>query len=191
MINIMDGGEEYTKQRRFIMGAHAGADVFTHAEMEREELDLDFDGSKIAVFSKDEIKFVIANKRFAMGKSIMSDSEYDALRVKLFAVYKQATIGDCHEPKPFDARQREKWAEWCKFVGTPKLVAQRRYITLLRTFDLRECGHPDCGVSALQFSRKGHELFVGTDAGGLLVVTDPRLGLLQLDASLHQTFVGL
>ena len=59
----------------------------------------------------------------------------DALRVKLFAVYKQATIGDCHEPKPFDARQREKWAEWCKFVGTPKLVAQRRYITLLRTFD--------------------------------------------------------
>ena len=38
MINIMDGGEEYTKQRRFIMGAHAGADVFTHAEMEREEL---------------------------------------------------------------------------------------------------------------------------------------------------------
>ena len=38
---------------------------------------------------------------------------------------------------------------------------------------------------------RASELFVGTDAGGRARVTDPRLGLLQLDASLHQTFVGL
>ena len=82
----------------------------------------------------------------------------------------------------------------CLIAGGDDGVVRVRMLhslALLRTFDLRECGHPDCGVSALQFSRKGHELFVGTDAGGLLVVTDPRLGLLQLDASLHQTFVGL
>ena len=38
LINIMDGGEEYTTQRRFIMNGHKDADVFTHAEMDREEL---------------------------------------------------------------------------------------------------------------------------------------------------------
>ena len=64
-------------------------------------------------------------------------------------------------------------------------------LVMLRTFDLSETGHPDCGVSSLEFSRKGHELFVGTTAGGLVVITDPRLGLLQLDTALHQTFVGL
>ena len=38
LINIMDGGEDYTTQRRFIMNAHKDADVFTHAEMDREDL---------------------------------------------------------------------------------------------------------------------------------------------------------
>jgi len=59
----------------------------------------------------------------------------EALRVKLHAVYKQATQGDCKEPKPFDRRQRERWEEWCKFEGTPPDVAKRRFITLLRTVD--------------------------------------------------------
>ena len=35
------------------------------------------------MYSKDEIRFVIANKRFAMGKPTLKDDEYDALRNKL------------------------------------------------------------------------------------------------------------
>ena len=38
LIKIMDGGEDYTTQRRFIMDGHSGAEQFTHAEMDREDL---------------------------------------------------------------------------------------------------------------------------------------------------------
>ena len=40
-------------------------------------------GSVISTLSKDEIRFVLANKRYSMGKPIMSDSEYDTMRKKL------------------------------------------------------------------------------------------------------------
>jgi len=60
-----------------------GKQLLSDDEYERLKLDLDFDGSKVATYSKDEIKFVIAVKRFQMGKSIMSDGEYDSLRTKL------------------------------------------------------------------------------------------------------------
>jgi len=60
-----------------------GKQILSNDEYEQLKLDLDFDGSKIAVFSKDEIKFVLANKRFSMGKPILSDDEYNTLREKL------------------------------------------------------------------------------------------------------------
>jgi len=37
----------------------------------------------IATLSKDEIRFVLANKRYSMGKPIMNDAEYDTMRKKL------------------------------------------------------------------------------------------------------------
>ena len=37
----------------------------------------------ISTLSKDEIRFVLANKRYSMGKPILSDTEYDALRSTL------------------------------------------------------------------------------------------------------------
>ena len=61
----------------------AGSSCCSNEEYEQLKLDLDFEGSKVAVYSKDEIKFVLSNKRYAMGKPIMSDSEYDSLRTKL------------------------------------------------------------------------------------------------------------
>ena len=60
-----------------------GKQLLSNEEYEQLKLDLDFVGSKVAVYSKDEIRFVIANKRFAMGKPTLKDDEYDALRNKL------------------------------------------------------------------------------------------------------------
>ncbi len=61
--------------------------------------------------------------------------------VKLHALYRQATVGDA--PPDDDGGQRahldeggkEKWDEWCRWRGTEKDVAKRRYITYLRGID--------------------------------------------------------
>lgn len=45
--------------------------------------DLHFAGSRVSALTKDEVKFLIAAKRFAMGTPILSDSEYDGLRGRL------------------------------------------------------------------------------------------------------------
>lgn len=36
----------------------------------------------------------------------------DRHRLKLYGTYKQATVGDCNEEKPFDKKKREKWEAW-------------------------------------------------------------------------------
>jgi len=60
-----------------------GKQLLGNDEYEQLKLDLDFDGSKVATYSKDEIRFLLANKRFRMGKAVLTDSEYDSLRDKL------------------------------------------------------------------------------------------------------------
>merc|ERR1719181_1945304 len=60
-----------------------GKQLLSNDEYEQLKLDLDFDGSKVATYSKDEIRFVIANKRYKMGAPVLADGEYDALRTKL------------------------------------------------------------------------------------------------------------
>jgi hypothetical protein len=51
--------------------------------------------------------------------------------LKIFAFYKQATVGDAPPPeeKPFESKAQEKWEVWDKWRGTPQDVAKRRYIT--------------------------------------------------------------
>ena len=60
-----------------------GKQLLSNEEYEQLKLDLDFDGSKVATYSKDEIRFVLANKRYKMGKPFLNDAEYDALRNEL------------------------------------------------------------------------------------------------------------
>jgi len=60
-----------------------GKQLLSNEEYEKLKTDLNFDGSRVATFAADEIKFVLANKRFKMGKPILSDTEYDNLRTKL------------------------------------------------------------------------------------------------------------
>jgi len=50
---------------------------------EQLKLDLEFSESKIMTYSREEIKYLIANKRYKMGSPVLSDSEYDALRLEL------------------------------------------------------------------------------------------------------------
>jgi diazepam-binding inhibitor (GABA receptor modulator, acyl-CoA-binding protein) len=61
----------------------------------------------------------------------------ESQRLKLYAVYKQATVGDCHEDMPYDSAKRKKWEMWTLFKGMEKKPAMRRYITLLRQLDPR------------------------------------------------------
>ena len=60
-----------------------GKQLLSEDDYQKLKLDLEFSTSRVTLFSKDEIKFMIANKRYRMGKQIMSDDEYDALRKKL------------------------------------------------------------------------------------------------------------
>jgi hypothetical protein len=71
-----------------------GKQVLSDDEYEQLKLDLEFEGSAIAVYAADEIKFILANKRFSMGKAVLSDSEYDALRTRLKEAGSQVVLHD-------------------------------------------------------------------------------------------------
>ena len=60
-----------------------GKKLLPDEKFDELKLDLDFEGSKVAAFTKDEITFIIANKRYSMGKAVMDDKTYDTLREKL------------------------------------------------------------------------------------------------------------
>jgi len=49
-------------------------------EFDQLKVDLDFEGSQVTLYSKQEVKFLIANKNYRMGNPTMDDKEYDALR---------------------------------------------------------------------------------------------------------------
>jgi hypothetical protein len=60
-----------------------GKQLLNDVEYDQLKLDLDFEGSITATYTQDEIKFVLANKRFSEGKSMLADAEYDKLRETL------------------------------------------------------------------------------------------------------------
>lgn len=60
-----------------------GKQLIPNDDYEQLKLDLQFSESKLGSFSADEIKYILANKRWKMGKSTMNNEEYDALRLKL------------------------------------------------------------------------------------------------------------
>ncbi|KAL1498947.1 hypothetical protein AB1Y20_013468 [Prymnesium parvum] len=60
-----------------------GKQLLPDDEYEQLKNDLNFEGSTISTLSKDEIRFVLANKRYKMGKPILSDAEYNQLRATL------------------------------------------------------------------------------------------------------------
>jgi diazepam-binding inhibitor (GABA receptor modulating acyl-CoA-binding protein) len=53
--------------------------------------------------------------------------------LKLYALYKQATVGDVNEKKPGfgDMVGRAKWDAWNGFKGTPNEEAMQQYVDLI------------------------------------------------------------
>lgn len=50
--------------------------------------------------------------------------------LEIYALYKQATVGDCNTPKPglFDLKGKAKWEHWNTKKGLSKEAAVQQYI---------------------------------------------------------------
>lgn len=64
---------------------NGGTSPLTDDQYEALKLDLQFSDSRIGLFSKDELRYLIAQKRYRDGNSIISDEEWDKLRLDLKA----------------------------------------------------------------------------------------------------------
>lgn len=51
-------------------------------------------------------------------------------KLTLYALYKQATVGDVNTPKPgmFDMKGKAKWGAWEKLKGTSQTAAKAKYV---------------------------------------------------------------
>lgn len=71
-----------------------GKVLLSNEKYEQLKLDIEFSESKIMTYSKDEIRYLLANKRYKMGTPIFTDEEYDALRLKLKKVGSPVAMHD-------------------------------------------------------------------------------------------------
>ena len=57
--------------------------------------------------------------------------------LRLYALYKQATKGDCTGDRPgaFSVTARAKWDAWHDIAGTAKGEAQEQYVAIVRELD--------------------------------------------------------
>ena len=60
-----------------------GSPTMSNEEFELLKEELTWEGSKVAVLSPDELRFLEASLAFQVGKPVMSDAAYDALKVTL------------------------------------------------------------------------------------------------------------
>lgn len=60
-----------------------GKAILPDNKYEQLKVDLEFSESRIMTYSKNEIRYLLANKRYKMGKPVLNDAEYDALRLQL------------------------------------------------------------------------------------------------------------
>lgn len=63
----------------------------------------------------------------------LSERPDNATLLKLYALYKQGSVGDNAEPKPgfSDMVARAKWDAWSKLKGTSSEVAMQQYVDLV------------------------------------------------------------
>jgi len=74
-----------------------GKTAISDEEYEQLKTDLTFEGSKVMLMSREEIKFMVAARRYREGRPIMSNEEFDGLRKKLKARNSPAVLHD--EPR--------------------------------------------------------------------------------------------
>ncbi|KAI8099026.1 acyl-CoA-binding protein [Halteromyces radiatus] len=65
-------------------------------------------------------------------KKLATTPSNDVL-LKLYALYKQATVGDNNTARPgvFDMKGKAKWDAWDKIKGTSQEEAEKQYIVLV------------------------------------------------------------
>lgn len=65
----------------------------------------------------------------------LSERPDNATLLKIYGLYKQATVGDNTEKKPgfSDMVGRAKWEAWNGFKGTPNEDAMQRYVDLVQS----------------------------------------------------------
>ncbi|GAB4205158.1 MAG: acyl-CoA-binding protein [Tibeticola sp.] len=65
----------------------------------------------------------------------LSERPDNATLLKIYALYKQATVGDNEEKKPGfgDMVGRAKWDAWAKLKGTSAEDAMQQYIELIES----------------------------------------------------------
>lgn len=58
----------------------------------------------------------------------------DQQLLELYGLYKQATVGDCNQPKPgmFAMKEKAKHEFWSKKAGTSKEQAMKDYVALAK-----------------------------------------------------------
>jgi diazepam-binding inhibitor (GABA receptor modulating acyl-CoA-binding protein) len=65
----------------------------------------------------------------------LSERPDNSTLLKIYALYKQATVGDNAEKKPgfSDMVGRAKWEAWAGFKGTDQNAAMEQYIALIES----------------------------------------------------------
>lgn len=55
----------------------------------------------------------------------------DEVKLQVYGLYKQATVGDCNTPKPamFEFVNKAKWDSWNSLKGMPRASAMKSYIS--------------------------------------------------------------
>lgn len=68
-------------------------------------------------------------------KTINLDNLSNDVKLDLYALYKQATVGDINTSKPgiFDQKGRAKWDAWNGKKGMPQDEAKKQYIALVQS----------------------------------------------------------
>ena len=66
----------------------------------------------------------------------LSSRPSNDLLLKMYALYKQATEGDCIGKAKGGLKERAKWKAWNQVSGTSKSDAMRRYCEVVDSFSL-------------------------------------------------------
>ena len=64
------------------------------------------------------------------GGNVKAKKVSDELKLEMYALYKQATDGDCNTDKPgmLNFVEKSKWKAWNELVGMSKKDAMKKYI---------------------------------------------------------------
>nr|WP_255494821.1 acyl-CoA-binding protein [Luteibacter sp. Sphag1AF] len=96
-------------------------------------------------------------------------------KLNLYALYKQATLGDNRAGKPgaFDMVGKAKWQAWLALAGTPQAVAKKRYIALVEQLDAppqknTQASERERGHASAQSTYKRAEVITSSDYATLV-----------------------